>query len=153
MLSKEDVCYDQCFLFANPDGLCPASFCTPRPNLPVTPGISWLPTFAFQFPVMKRTSFFFLVLVLEDLVGLHGTVQLKLLWHYWLGHRLGLLWYWMVCLGNEPRSFIVLDIASKYCILDSFVDYEGYSTSSKEFLPIVVDTMVIWIKFAHSYPF
>ena len=49
----------------------------------------------------------------------------------------------MVCLGNEPRSFIVLDIASKYCILDSFVDYEGYSTSSKEFLPIVVDTMVI----------
>ena len=24
------------------------SFCTPRPNLPVTPGISWLPTFAFS---------------------------------------------------------------------------------------------------------
>ena len=24
--------------------LCPASFCTPRPNLPVTPGISWFPT-------------------------------------------------------------------------------------------------------------
>ena len=24
----------------------------------------------------------------------------------WLvGHRLGLLWYWMVCLGNEQRSF------------------------------------------------
>ena len=34
-----------------------ASFCTPRPNLPVTPGISWLPTFAFQSPLMKRTSF------------------------------------------------------------------------------------------------
>ena len=28
-----------------------------RPNLPVTPGISWLPTFAFQSPMMKRTSF------------------------------------------------------------------------------------------------
>ena len=28
--------------------LYPASFCTPRPNLPVTPGISWLPTFAFS---------------------------------------------------------------------------------------------------------
>ena len=37
--------------------LCPASFCIPRPNLPVTPGISWLPTFAFQSPIMKRTSF------------------------------------------------------------------------------------------------
>ena len=69
--------------------LCPASFCIPRPNLPVTPGISCLPTFAFQSPTMKRTSFG--VLVLKDLVGLHITVQLQLLQHYWLGHRLGLL--------------------------------------------------------------
>ena len=37
--------------------LCPAPFRIPRPNLPVTPGVSWLPTFAFQYPVMKRTSF------------------------------------------------------------------------------------------------
>ena len=28
-----------------------------RSNLPVTPGVSWLPTFAFQSPIMKRTSF------------------------------------------------------------------------------------------------
>ena len=28
-----------------------------QPNLPVTPGVSWLPTFAFQSPIMKRTSF------------------------------------------------------------------------------------------------
>ena len=34
---------------------------------------------------------FFGVLVLESLVGLHRTVQLQLLQHYWLGHRLGLL--------------------------------------------------------------
>ena len=37
--------------------LCPASFCTTRPNLLVTPGIFWLPTFAFQSPIMKRISF------------------------------------------------------------------------------------------------
>ena len=37
--------------------LCPASFCTPKANFPVTPGISCLPIFAFQPPVMKRTSF------------------------------------------------------------------------------------------------
>ena len=37
--------------------LCPASFCTSKPNFPITPGISWLPTFAFQSPMMKRTSF------------------------------------------------------------------------------------------------
>ena len=40
-----------------PGSLCPASFCTQRPNLPVTPGISWLPTFAFPSSLMKKTSF------------------------------------------------------------------------------------------------
>ena len=78
--------------------------CTPWPNLPVTPGISWLPTFAFQSPIMKRTSF---VCVLKGLVGLHRTIQLQLLQHYCLGHRLGLPWYWMVCLGNSQRSLLL----------------------------------------------
>ena len=76
------------FSWQNSVSLCCASFCAPRPNLPVTPGISWLPTFAFQSSVMKRTSF--LVLVLEGLVGLHRTIELHLLQHYWLGHRIGL---------------------------------------------------------------
>ena len=39
-------------------------------NLPVTPGISLLPIFAFKSPMMKRTSF--LMLVLEGLVSLHN---------------------------------------------------------------------------------
>ena len=47
----------------------------------------------------------FWVLVLEGLVGLHRSIQLRLLQHCWSGHRLGLLWYWIVCLGNEQRSF------------------------------------------------
>ena len=51
----------------------------------------------------EKTSFF--ILVLEGLVDLHRIVWLQLLWHYWLGHRLGLLWYWTICLGNKPRSF------------------------------------------------
>ena len=42
-------------------------FVTPRPNLPVIPAVSWLLTFAFQSPMIKRTIFFFLVLVLEGL--------------------------------------------------------------------------------------
>ena len=96
---EEDVCYDQCVLLVKTlISLCLPSFCTPRPNFPVTPGISWLPTFSFQFPRMKRCLF--LVLVLEDLVSLHRTVQLQLLQHYWSVHSLGLLWYWMVCLEN-----------------------------------------------------
>ena len=55
----------------------------------------------------------------------------------------------MVCLGNEQRSFHFFEIASKYCISDSFVDYDGYSISSKGFLSTVVYIMVIWIKFIH----
>ena len=47
----------------------------------------------------------------------------------------------MVNLGNKLRSFF--ETAPTYCILDSFVDYEGYSISSKGFLPTVVDTMAI----------
>ena len=39
--------------------------------------------------------------------------------------------------------FVVFEIASKYCISDSFVDHDGYSISSKGFLPTVVDIMVI----------
>jgi len=30
---------------------------SPRPNLPVTPGVSWLATSVFQSPMMNRTSF------------------------------------------------------------------------------------------------
>ena len=45
------------FSWQNSISLCPASFCTPRPNLPVTPGVSWLSTFVFLSPIIKRTSF------------------------------------------------------------------------------------------------
>ena len=95
----------------------------------------------------------FLVLVLEGLIGLIGTIQLQLLQHYWLGHRLGLLWYWMVCLENKQRSFCRFWDCTQYCISDFSVDYEGYSISSNRFLPTVVDIMVIWIKFTHSSQF
>ena len=44
---------------------------------------------------------------------------------------------------NERDYSIVSEIASKYCISDSFVDYEGYSISSKGFLSTVVDIMVV----------
>ena len=62
------------FSWENFMSLCPALFYTPRPNLPVTPGVSWLRTFAFLSPIMKRTSFW--VSVLKGLLGLHRTVQL-----------------------------------------------------------------------------
>ena len=50
---------------------------------------------------------------------------------------------------NRDHS-VVFEIASKYCILNSFVDHDGYSISSKGFLPTVVDIKIIWVKFTHS---
>ena len=49
---------------------------------------------------------------------------------------------WLALEINRDHS-VVFEIASKYCILNSFVDYVGYSISSKGFLPIVVDIMII----------
>ena len=49
---------------------------------------------------------------------------------------------WFALEINRDHS-VIFEIASKYCILDSFVDHDGYSISSKGFLPTVVDIMVI----------
>ena len=48
---------------------------------------------------------------------------------------------WFVLEMNRGHS--VFDIVPKYCILDSFVDCEGYFISSKGFLPAVLDITVI----------
>ena len=45
------------------------------------------------------------MLVLRGLLGLHRTNQLWVPLHWWLEHRLELLWCWMICLGNELSSF------------------------------------------------
>ena len=101
------------FSWQNSISLCPASFCIPSPNWPVTPGVSRLPTFAFQSPIIKRTSFF-------DYCDIE----------------------WFVLETNRDHS-VIFEIAYKYCILDSLVDYDSNSISPKGFLPIVVDIMVI----------
>ena len=102
----------------------------------LTPDISWLPTFAFQISMMKRTSF---LSVLESLVGVKRTIQL--LQHYWLGHRLGLLWYWMVCLGNKQiiLSFLRMHPRTAFWTLEEKLKAEGkrkdipiWKQSSKE---------------------
>ena len=42
---------------------------------------------------------------------------------------------WFALETNRDHS-VIFEIAPKYCISDSIVDYEGYSISSKEFLPM-----------------
>ena len=49
---------------------------------------------------------------------------------------------WFVLEMDRDHS-VIFETASKYCISDSFVDYDGYSILSKGFLPTVVDKMVI----------
>ena len=83
------------------------------------------------------------MLVLKGLVGLHRTIQLQLLQRYWWGIDLDycdIEWY---ALETNRDHSVVFEIASKYCILDSFFDHDGYSISFKGFLPIVVDIVVI----------
>ena len=49
---------------------------------------------------------------------------------------------WFALEMNRDHS-VIFEIASKYCLSDSFVDFDSYSISSKGFLPRVVDIMVI----------
>ena len=71
------------------------------------------------------------------------TVQLQLLQHYCRGIDLDYCdSEWFALETNRDHS-VVFEIASKYCILNSFVDHGGCSLSSKGFLPTVVDIMVI----------
>ena len=49
---------------------------------------------------------------------------------------------WFALETNRDYS-VIFEIASKYYISDSFVDHDGYSISSKGFLPTVVGITVI----------
>ena len=83
------------------------------------------------------------MLVLEGLVGLHRTFNFSVFSITGCGidldyHNIE----WFALEMNRDHS-VVFEIASKYCISDSFVDHDGYSISSEGFLPAVVDIMVI----------
>ena len=61
------------------------------------------------------------MLVLESLVVHHRNVQLQLLQHYWLGLDLDYCDIeWFALEMNRDHS-VIFEIASEYCILDSFV--------------------------------
>ena len=83
------------------------------------------------------------MLVIQGLVGLHRTIIFNLF--NITGQSIDLDYCdieWIALEMNRYHS-VVFKTASKYCISDSFADYDGYSISSKEFLPTVEDIMVI----------
>ena len=78
------------------------------------------------------------MLVLEVLVGLKVSEETFSFFSI-SGWVIDLIYYnieWFALEMNRNHS-ITFEIASKYCISDSFVEYEGYSISSKGFLPTV----------------
>ena len=101
VLLEEGVCYDQCVLLAK----TLLAFSLLHFVLQGQTCLFWLDFLLLHSSHLWWKIHLFWVLVLEGLVGLHKTIQVQLLQHYWLGHRLGLLWYWMLCLANEQRSF------------------------------------------------
>ena len=85
------------------------------------------------------------MLVLEGLVYLHRTVQLQLLQRYWLWR------YWDVDLDYCDIEWFALETEIILSFLRlhpstafwTLVDHDGYSISSKGFVPAVVDILVI----------
>ena len=99
--------------------------------------------FCFAVPYDEKDIFFFLVLVIKVLWVF--TEPFNFSFFSISGWGIDLDYCdieWFVLETNRDHS-VILEIAPKYCILDSFVDCEGYSIPSKEFLPRVVDIMVI----------
>ena len=129
------------FSWQNSISLCPASFYTPLPNLPVTPGISLLPNFAIQSTIMKKTPFWGVIQkILQVFIEPFNFSFFSI-----TGWGIDLDYCdieWFALEMNRDHS-VIFEIASKCCISDCFVDYDGYSISSQEFLPTVVDIMVI----------
>ena len=82
------------------------------------------------------------MLVLKGLVGHHRTIQPHLFCITDQGIDLDYCDTESFALETNRDHSVVFEIAPKDGILDSFVDYEGYSTSSKGFLPTVVDIIV-----------
>ena len=128
-----------------------ASFFTLRPNLSVTPGIYLLTSYTcIPVPYDEKdifffflSFFFFLVFILKVLICHHRTAQLHLLWRQWWGiysDYCDIEWF---ALEMNRGHFVSFANASKYCISESFVEYESYFISSKGFLPTVIEKMVI----------
>ena len=83
------------------------------------------------------------MLVLKGLVGLHSPFNFSVFSVTDWGIDLDYCGTELLALEMNRDHSVIFEIASKYCISDSFVDHDGYSTPSKGFLPAVVDVMVI----------
>ena len=98
--------------------------------------------FCIPIPYDEKDTFFS-VLVLEGLFCVHKTIQPQVLIISGWSIDLDYCDIEMFALERNRDHSVIFEIESKYCISGSFVDYDGYSISSKGFLPSVIDIMVI----------
>ena len=83
---------------------------------------------------LQWKDIFFWVLILEGLVGLHRPFSFSFFSITGRGINLDYHDIERFALGTNRDHSVVFETASKYCISDSLVDYDGYSISSKGFL-------------------
>ena len=122
------------FSWQNSISFCPASFCTPRPNLPVTPGVSSY----FCIPVPYNEKDIFLGCQLQKVLQVFIEPS-NFSFFSIIGWGIDLVYSnieWFALETNRDH-FVVFEIA----VFQLFVDYDGYSISFKGFLPRVVDIM------------
>ena len=133
VLLEEGVCYDQCILLAKLLSFALVHF--------VLQGqICLLLQVSLDFLLLHSRPLWwkghlFWMLILEGLVSLHKLFNFSFFSITGWGIDLDYCdTEWSALETNGDHS-AVFEIASMYCISDSFVDYEGYSISSMGFLP------------------
>ena len=107
------------------------------------PGISWLPTFAFESHLMNRTSFF--VIISRKCYRSHKTNNFSFFSISDWSTNLDYCDIESFTLEINWDHSVIFEVAPKYCISDCFVDSEGCSISSKAFLHTVIRITFIWI--------
>ena len=75
------------------------------------------------------------MLILEGTVNLHRTIQIQLFGISGWGIELDYCDVeWFSLETNQDHS-VIFEIAPKDCILDSFIDYEGYPFLLRDYCP------------------
>ena len=140
MLFEKGACYDHCVLLTKLYQLFSCFILHSKTQLTYYSG--YLSTLYICIPVPQDENVIPFYVVLEGVVGLHKTHQFHLLQHRWLQYELDHCDVEWFALEMNPDP-VFFEVATKYCISDTFIDYEGYSISSKGFLPTGVDIIVI----------
>ena len=133
VLLEEGICYDQYILLTKLLAFYLLHFLS-KSKIFHFPGYLLTSYFCIQIGYHEKGHLCVCVLVLEGVVGLHRTTQLQFIHNYSVGIILDYCDIeWFALEMNRDHS-VILEIASKYCISDSFVDHDGYSVSSEGFL-------------------